>query len=180
MRRSHGATRAVCVGGLVLLGLGLAVKADDDHVWHAVVMPEQRTIQVRDPAQLLPTPVPRTPTPRTVTDPQPETPAWNLSLDEAIRIALVNAKVIRVLAGITATASGSTIYDPAIANTQIDQEQARFDPVFDQLNTWNRIENPQVNIDPTNPTRATIGGNRVDDAHNETNLHRSEERRVGK
>ena len=47
-----------------------------------------------------------------------------------------------VLAGVTAVSSGQTIYDPAIANTVIDQEQARFDPNLDFNNRWNRVETP--------------------------------------
>ena len=41
----------------------------------------------------------------------------HFSLDDAIRIALENDRVIRVLAGVTAVTSGRTIYDAAIANT---------------------------------------------------------------
>src|SRR5262245_27461098 len=99
-----------------------------EQVARNIILPEQRTVAVRDPSQLPPAPIPPLPPPRTVTDPQPGTQEWHLSLDEAIRTALVNAKVIRVLAGATAVSSGRTIYDAAIVNTTIDQEQARFDP----------------------------------------------------
>ncbi len=59
-------------------------------------MPEQRTIDVRDPSQLPKAPIPEMLPPRTVSDPQPNLPEQNLSLDEAIRIALSNSQVVRV------------------------------------------------------------------------------------
>jgi outer membrane protein TolC len=86
-----------------------------------------------------------------------------LSLDEAIRIALVNANVVRVLTGVTATPSGSTIYDAAITNTTIDFERAVFDPTVSVNNTWNRFEPPVAEFDPLDPTRTIIGGIRTDD-----------------
>jgi MFS family permease len=48
-----------------------------------------------------------------VSNPQDEAVPRELALDEAIRIALVNANVVRVLTGVTAIPSGSTIYDAA-------------------------------------------------------------------
>ena len=95
-----------------------------------VILPEQRVIEYHDPSQLPPARIPDNAPPRTVSDPRPDTAEWRLSLDEAIRIALENAKVIRVLAGTTAVSSGQTIYDAAITNTTIDQAQAVFDPVL--------------------------------------------------
>ena len=102
---------------------GCATTAEE--ICRNIILPEQRTIDYRDPAQLPPAPIPDNVPPRTVSDPRPGTPEWQLSLDEAIRIALENAKVVRVLAGTTAVASGQTIYDAAITNTTIDQAQAR-------------------------------------------------------
>ena len=55
---------------------------------------------------------------------------WKMSLNEAVRITLENAKAIRVFTGLGAANSGSSIYDPSIANTVIDQQQARFDTTF--------------------------------------------------
>jgi outer membrane protein TolC len=157
--------------GLVIGGVPRAAAAADG--WPSVFFPEQRSIQVRDPAQLPQAPIPRSTPPRTVTDTQPYTEPWNLSLDEAIRLALVNARVVRVLTGLTAQASGSTIYDPAITNTTIDQEQGRFDPVFQQENSWNRTETPQVNVDPSNPGNVGISGSRIDDFLNTTRLNKT-------
>ncbi len=87
----------------------------------------------------------------------------DLSLDEAIRTALLNSEVVRVLAGVTAVSSGRTIYDAAITNTTIDQERARFDPTVSVTNSWDRTETPIADFDPLDPTRAIIGGIRVDD-----------------
>jgi outer membrane protein TolC len=121
-----------------------------------IILPEQRTIDYRDPSQLPPSRIPANAPPRTVTDPRPGTEEWQLSLDEAIRIALENAKVIRVLAGTTAVSSGQTIYDAAITNTTIDQAQATFDPAVKWNNTWNRTNTPTASFDPTNLQQSFI------------------------
>src|SRR5712691_8027036 len=107
-----------------------------------VILPEQRTIDYFDPAQLPPARIPDTLPPRTVSDPRLETAEWQLSLDDAIRIALENARVVRVLAGTSAAASGQTIYDAAIMNTTIDVAQARFDPTITQNNVWSGTNTP--------------------------------------
>src|SRR5437868_1135292 len=140
----------------ILLGLVLSAAcgcaAGPEEVCHAVcdnvIMPEQRSIDYRDAARLPPVSLPATAPPRTVSDPRLETPEWQLSLDDAIRIALENARVIRVLAGTTATASGRTIYDAAIINTTIDQERARFDPVLKENSVWSRTNTPIAVPDP--------------------------------
>jgi outer membrane protein TolC len=148
---------AVCLILLALCGCGLTAS-----IAHNIILPEQRTIAVRDPAQLAPAELPPIPPPRTVTDRQPGTPDWPLSLDDAIRISLEQARIIRTLSGVTAQASGQTIYDAAIVNTTIDQEQARFDPVLADQNTWQRIETPQPIPDPSNPLRTIIDGTATD------------------
>ncbi len=89
------------------------------------IKPEQRRIHVRHPSQLPHIALPETPRPPTVSDLQWEAPERNLSLDEAIRVAHNNSEVIRVLAGVTAVRSGSTIYDAAISNAEIDVAQGR-------------------------------------------------------
>jgi outer membrane protein TolC len=127
-----------------------------------VIMPEARTIDRHDPAQFPPARIPDNVPPRTVANPRPETTEWKLSLDEAIRISLENAKVIRVLAGTSAVASGQTIYDAAIAQTQIDQAQAAFDPTFSQKNLWSRNNEPAAALDPLNPFQAVIFGSPTD------------------
>jgi outer membrane protein TolC len=67
-----------------------------------------------------------------------------MSLDEAIRLSLGNAGVVRVLGGVIATSSGRTIYDTAIVNTDIDQQRARFDPTVSVENMWDRTEQPDL------------------------------------
>ncbi len=71
-----------------------------------------------------------TPPPRAaVTEPRPDTAGLaDVSFDDAIRIALENSRVVRPLAGLGVAASGQTIYDAAIVNTTIDQQQARSGP----------------------------------------------------
>ncbi|MFL5330166.1 MAG: TolC family protein [Gemmataceae bacterium] len=135
-----------------------------------IILPEARTVKFHDPAQLPPAKIPDAPPPRTVADSKPNEPQWQLSLDDAIRCALENAKVIRVLAGLTATTSGQTIYDPAITNTTIDQEQARFDPVFTANNHWARTETPTAVSDPLDPTRTFILGSSADTFRSEVGV----------
>jgi outer membrane protein TolC len=130
--------------------------------WH-IVIPEQRRMQVRHPSDFPHAPVPETLAPPTVSNPHVDAAPRELSLDEAIRIALVNADVVRVLTGVTATSSGRTIYDAAITNTTIDFERAVFDPTVSVNNTWNRFEPPVAAFDPLDPTRTIIGGIRTDD-----------------
>src|SRR5438067_1608445 len=78
-----------------------------------VVMPEQRTVNhYLDPDRLPSVPIPEIAAPRTVSNSSPGARAWNLSLDEALRIALENTRAVRVLTGTAVTASGQTIYDP--------------------------------------------------------------------
>ena len=121
-----------------------------------IILPEQRTIDYRDPSQLPLSRIPANAPPRTVSDPRPGTEEWQLSLDEAIRIALENAKVIRILAGTTAVSSGQTIYDAAVTNTTIDQAQAVFDPVAHWNNTWSRTNTPTAEFNPTNLQQSFI------------------------
>jgi outer membrane protein TolC len=88
--------------------------------------------------------LPDVPPPQTVAANERRAAVWELSLDEAIRIALANSEVIRTLAGTTAVASGATIFDPAINNTQIDQERANFDPTLESNNRFFRSELPDA------------------------------------
>lgn len=128
------------------------------------VYPEQRRIDYRDPSQFPYVPLPPSAPPPTVGQP-PAGDVRYLSLDDAIRICLENDQVIRVLTGVTAVASGRTIYDPAITNTLIDQEQARFDPFLTVNQSWDRFEPPSAFfLDPNNPAAGSaIGGFRTDD-----------------
>src|SRR5262245_33458438 len=132
-----------------LLAAGCAINAES--VVHSIVPPEQRTIDVREPWQLPSAKLPNTPAPRTVADPRPDTTDWYLPLDDAIRIALENARVVRFLTGVGAVSSGRTIYDPAISNTVIDQENARFDPLFSQRSRFSHTDTPNAVLGFFNP-----------------------------
>lgn len=120
--------------------------------------PEQRRIIYRNPASLPDVHIPATPAPPTVGSPLPEDAEQPLSLDEALRTALADSEVVRTLAGVTAVSSGRTIYDPAIANTNIDFQRAAFDPVLRSNNTWSQTEPPIAVPDPADPNRALFGG----------------------
>ncbi|MES2792297.1 MAG: TolC family protein [Planctomycetota bacterium] len=159
-RKPHRPRRIWIVPALVLLTLS-ANFAQAQRVF-PTLFPEERTIQVRDPSQLPRYQIPNSGPPSTVSNPQPELEPVKLSLDSAIRIALDNSEVVRVLAGTTATTSGQTIYDVAATNTTIDQQNARFDPTLTATNTFNRLENPQAIFDPINPGQSLITGQRND------------------
>jgi outer membrane protein TolC len=129
-----------------------------------LVFPEQRRMEIRHPTALPRARLPDVPAPATVTHPRPGAAAqWNLSLDEAIRTALANSEVVRVLVGATATSGGRTIYDPAISNAGIDQARGRFDPAIDVRNQFHRREIPLGIFDPADPTRALIHGDATQD-----------------
>jgi outer membrane protein TolC len=145
---------------LLVAACGCGVTARD--VWQSVILPEARTIDYRDPLELPAVPIPASTAPKTVSNLRPELTDWNLSLDEAIRIALERTRTVRVLAGTTATASGQTIYDAAITNTTIDQAQARFDPTLTQNNQWSRTNTPSATTDLADFTRAAITSNATD------------------
>jgi outer membrane protein TolC len=158
-RFTRHAPRLLC-SALLATAAGCAGTLED--LVHYSILPEQRTIEHRDPGELPPARIPPNIAPRTVADPQMDLPGWRLSLDEALRISLENAKVIRVLAGTQATSSGQTIYEAAITNTTIDQEQARFDPVLAQKNTWTHSDNPSPILDPINFGRSLLFDGQAD------------------
>lgn len=114
------------------------------------------------------------PAPVTVATKDPTTEERYLPLDEAIAISLQHSEVIRVLAGVTATSTGRTIYDTAIATTPIDQAVARFDPVFSANSSFRRNEGPFSVPDPGDPLGALIvdrrlGGTDLSAGVNQTN-----------
>lgn len=138
-----------------------------EEAWR-VILPEQRHFQIRDPARLPKARLPDIPPPRTVASPEAIIEARHLGLDEAIRIALEHAEVVRVLAGVTAVSSGQTIYSPAITNTQVDQARARFDPRVQMEHVFAQQDQPQAFFlqDPVSgqliPPGAAIDGLRRD------------------
>lgn len=146
----------------VLWVLGAEGLAWSQERWR-LIFPEQRRMAVRPPTRLPKARLPRLPDPPTVSDSRPDLPSEHLSLDDAIRTALANSEVVRVLAGVTATSSGRTIYDPAITNTGIDQARGPFDPKVEVLNDFNRRETPRAGFDPGDPSRVIIGGEAVED-----------------
>lgn len=135
----------------------------------SVILPEQRHMQVRDPAQLPGRQFSDMPTPRTVTATAPaDAPPQNLSLDEAIQIGLKNSEVIRVLGG----SSGRTIFDPAVANTQIDVARGRFDPTLDSDNNFYRNQKPSESFDPWDPSQVIITGPAGHEYRNQTGVYK--------
>jgi outer membrane protein TolC len=163
-RGLRGAITAAIFALAVSLALFAAARPATGQGPYRIIYPEQRTIEYRDPSQFPFIPLPPSSPPATVTRPPTEDVRY-LSLDDAIRICLENDEVVRVLTGVTAVSSGQTIYDPAITNTLIDQEQARFDPFLTVNNAWDRIDLPSAFfLDPTNPAAGSAIGNlRTDD-----------------
>jgi outer membrane protein TolC len=119
-----------------------------------VILPEQHSLDLHDADHLPPALIPASAPPRTVSTRDAAPIEWQLSLDEAIRIALENSQVVRVLTGTAATTSGHTIYDTAIVNTTIDVDRARFDPIFSDTNLFGRTNTPTAIFDPFDPNRA--------------------------
>lgn len=105
------------------------------------IFPEARSISYRDPSQLRRARIPDVARPVTVRNRQ-ERKEHQITLDDAIRIAIDNANVVRILSGVTATNSGRTIYDPAISNTRIDEANAVFDPKVRGEHNFDRNERP--------------------------------------
>jgi len=146
----------------MLLLAGIAGDAAGQDTYH-FNFPEQRTTAVRQPAELRQFPLPPSGRPPTVAHPLSDrTPQRRLSLDEAIRTALENDRVIRILAGETAVNSGKTIYDVAIANTVVDQQTARFNPFITVNNNWDQLKLPSAIPDPGDPSNTLINGFRTD------------------
>ena len=110
-------------------------------LWQRAWRPEQRTLDVRDPQGLPPTPLPVS-EPGTVRRPGDQAVVQQLSLDAAIQMSLARSQVVRLLTGVNATTSGRTIFDVAVANTAIDEEQAKFDPRLTVGNKWLKVDRP--------------------------------------
>lgn len=158
-------TTALVAGAALLAAPAMLAWAQEGRYF---IFPEQRRIEVRPPEALPAAPLPPASPPPTVATFAHAAAPWPLSLDEAIRIALGNAEVVRVLAGTTAIASGQTIYDPAIINTQIDQERGRFDPALFSNSAFARHEMPQGTFDPFG--NAVIDGTTFDSFQNNSGI----------
>jgi outer membrane protein TolC len=142
----------------IAIGIALPSRAQERLI--RVLPPDEHHMKLPDPPAVPPAAIPGGP-PTTVSDPDWDKANTPLGLDQAIRSALATSRVVRVLAGVTAVASGQTIYDPAITNTTIDQAKARFDPVLNVQNLWSQTHTPLAEFDPLDPTRAIIDGSRV-------------------
>jgi outer membrane protein TolC len=161
-KAAQNGTRTLrAVGGLLLCAL-VGCTAEHRRIVEAGWLPEQQTLAVRDPDGLPPASLGQVPAPVTVASEPPAPEPLNLSLNDAVRITLENAKAIRVFTGLGASNSGRSIYDAAIANTAIDQQQARFDPVLTASKTRTRTDVPALVADPAGPFGVGIGGPRID------------------
>lgn len=154
--RHRLAAEILCLWAFTLLLAG-AADGPSQEPWR-FVLPERRQMEIRDPSQFTKVSFPDLPSPATVKTPESDVQELRLSLDEAIRMALDRAEVVRVLAGVTAVSSGRTIYDPAISNTQIDEARARFDPRFGLGNNFFRNDNPSLVMTPPAPAPPWVTG----------------------
>ena len=159
--------------GLAVVATGIVGCSGNVHQ-SAFLLPEQQSIAWRSPESLSPTPIQSFTPPRTVSNPDNGLEPLNLSLDEAIRIALSHSEVVRVLTGFSASSSGSTIYDVGIANTSIDQAQSRFDPVLSINNSFSDDESGQGVFTGAPPGAAIVGSESdaylLDSSLSKTNL----------
>ena len=156
---------------LSLCAIILVVSAQFTYAQRLVptLLPEQRTVNVRDPSQLAKYRIRDSVPPPTVSSKVDLTPA-PVSLDDVIRMSLERTDVVRVLVGVTATSSGQTIYDAAITNSTIDQNNAKFDPTLSVSNTVSRLNVPTAIFDPVDPTQALIFGSSSNNFINSTTL----------
>lgn len=150
--------RIICVRLLWMASVGVAAALFECSACAQLGVDEQHSIRFSSPQSLSQIRRPAAPAPVTVATPEAEQYEDFLSLDDAIRTALRNSEVVRVLTGVSASSSGQTIYDTAIATTAIDQATARFDPVFSANSLFRRNEFPRSGPDPLDPFGAVIGG----------------------
>lgn len=154
-------SRLANLGLAIALALALqpAQPACAQHPPYRVIYPEQREVEYRDPSPL-PVIYPQPSSPPPTTSDPPTGDIRYFALNDAIRTSLGNARVVRLLTGVSAVNSGQTIYDPAITNTAIDQALGRFDPAIVVNNNWDYIDLPKATFDPV--TGARITGNPLD------------------
>ena len=138
------------------------------------IFPERRSVEVREPHQLPRYQMPTAAAPSTVSRPIADLEPQLLALDGSIRTSMRNLDVVRVLSGVTASNSGRSIYDIALTHTQIDQQQARFDPLLSVDNNWNVLENPQAIFDPLPPNNPLITGAQTRNFNTSTRLSKTD------
>jgi outer membrane protein TolC len=85
--------------------------------------------------------IPMNPPPLTARDPEAREKR-SMTLREAIQIALDNSTIVRQIRGGNVATAVATAYDPAIAETRIQQELARFDTSFFFNLFWGKDETP--------------------------------------
>lgn len=140
--------------------------------------PESRTIKVRAPAEFPRARIPATAEPApTIVDDLEARPTSAIGLDDVIQRALGNTDVVRVLSGTGSASSGQTIYDAAIANTRIDQENATFDPTVSVRQDFLRNESPFAIANPLRPGEALLIGTRLD--RSPTSVQVNQKNRLG-
>lgn len=134
------------------------------------IRPEQRDLEYR-PSPVLPAAgVPEVQNIPTVEDPLTGRPTYYLSLDEALQIAICNCKVVRVLNAVTATSTGLTVFDPAVANTSVDEARARFDPRLSMQNLGGRVDTPIGIPDVADPSGVRFQGTANESFNHSTSL----------
>ena len=138
------------------------------------IFPERRTVEVREPHQLPRYQMPTAAAPSTVSRPIADLEPQLLALNGSIRTSMRNLDVVRVLSGVTASNSGRSIYDIALTHTQIDQQQARFDPLLSVDNNWNVLEKPQAIFDPLPPNNPLITGAQTRNFNTSTRLSKTD------
>jgi outer membrane protein TolC len=152
-------TTCAVIASIILLCAENLAKAQEAY---SLVIPEQSSISVRDPLSIRSAQLPAEAflRPKTIRDDDTDRAEAPLPLDEAIRISLQNTDVVRVLTGVSASSSGSTVYDAAITQTQIEQAASIFDPTLNSTTTFFNNENPAARFDPLDPTSAIFVGSR--------------------
>lgn len=141
----------------------LPISADAQRLWPFERYPEAQQIGEPDPSSLPAARVPEMAPPETVLNPNVAGIERLYSLDACLQETLATTDVVRILTGIGSAHAGITIYDPAIATSAIDREQARFDPQLRLDQLWRRFDQPGAIFNPNDPLQSLIVGSRTDD-----------------
>lgn len=146
---------------LLLVACGLGANPAIAQRYSNSVIPERTATRVRNPGSFRAAPLPDVPAPRTFSTPGTESEQL-LSLDDAIRLAIENAQIVRVISGVSASTSGRTTYDVAISNTGIDETASVFDPSLNLTSTMGKSDQPGAILDALNPGQSLIVGSSSD------------------